>query len=417
MRAVVAERQSSDNERMQTAGQPTPRDLQARLQTTFSAFSNISNQLTESYLDLEKRVDELQQELVYADKALTQELSAKQVLSERVELIVNIMPVAVILLDGRGVIVQANAIAESLFERPLLGERWITIINECFAPNPTDGHEIALKNGKLVSLATQSMKHEPGQIIALNDQTETRSLQNKLNHHRKLSEMGRMTASLAHQIRTPLSTAILYADHLASESLTEERRLRYADKLKSRLMQLEQQVRDMLIFSKGGVVLNAILPVFQLVSVFQAQVEDYVKSGRASVAFDDDIPAGSVRCNPELLSSVFSNLIDNAIEACEGEGIAPHIHVSTTESKGGLITFLISDNGPGIPEHAIHQIQEPFFTTKSTGTGLGLAVVKAVVESHGGQFSMSSNSITGGALACLALPQIQGGMDSEEAKQ
>ena len=416
MRAVVAERQSSDNELVQKAGQPTPRDLQARLQTTFSAFSNISSQLTESYLDLEKRVDELQQELVYADKALVQELSAKQVLSERVELIVNIMPIAVILLDGRGVIVQANSIAESLFARPLLGERWITIINECFAPNPTDGHEIALKNGKLVSLATQSMKHEPGQIIALNDQTETRSLQNKLNHHRKLSEMGRMTASLAHQIRTPLSTAILYADHLASENLTEDRRLRYADKLKSRLMQLEQQVRDMLIYSKGGVVLNAVLPVFQLVSVFQAQVEDYIRSGRASIAFDHDIPAGSVRCNPELLSSVFSNLIDNAIEACEGVGIKPMIQVSTTLGKGGLVAFLIADNGPGIPEHTISQVQEPFFTTKSTGTGLGLAVVKAVVESHGGQFAISSNSVSGGALASLALPQIQGGMDSEEAK-
>ncbi|NIQ08829.1 MAG: PAS domain-containing sensor histidine kinase, partial [Gammaproteobacteria bacterium] len=63
----------------------------------------------------------------------------------------------------------------------------------------------------------------------LNDLTETRRLQNKLNHHHKLSEMGRMTASLAHQIRTPLSTAILYADHLGSANLSEERRLRYAN--------------------------------------------------------------------------------------------------------------------------------------------------------------------------------------------
>ena len=406
MRAVVAEPQNSEQERHRSSGRPVRRDLQARLQSTFSAFSDISSQLTRSYLDLEKRVDELQKELLHADNALVQELYAKEALSERVQLIVNTMPVAVILLDGRGVIMQANTIAESLFDRSLPGERWITIIDECFAPNPTDGHEIVLKNGKLVSLATQSMRHEPGQIIVLNDQTETRRLQTKLNHHRKLSEMGKMTASLAHQIRTPLSTAILYADHLASESLTEERRLRYADKLKSRLLQLEQQVRDMLIFSKGGVVLDSVLPIFQLMSVFQARVDDYRQAGRANIDFVQDIPAGSVRCNPDLLTSVFSNLMDNAIEACEGVGGSVQIRVSVSSQKGGLVNFYIEDNGPGLPEEDAEQVTEPFFTTKSTGTGLGLAVVKAVIESHGGHFSICNGS-AGGAKACMALPLIQ----------
>ncbi|NIQ08828.1 MAG: hypothetical protein GWO23_03755, partial [Gammaproteobacteria bacterium] len=111
MRAVVAERQDSDSKRGAGSNQSTRRDLQARLRTTFSAFSDISSQLTESYLDLEKRVDELQTELAQVDNALVEELYAKEALSERVKLIVNTMPVAVILLDGRGVIVQANSIA------------------------------------------------------------------------------------------------------------------------------------------------------------------------------------------------------------------------------------------------------------------------------------------------------------------
>ena len=405
MRAVLAEPKSNE-QRKPSSERPARRDLQSRLQSTFSAFSDISSQLTRSYLDLEKRVDELQKELVHADYALVQEHYAKEALSERVQLIVNTMPVAVILLDGRGVIMQANTIAEALFERSLPGERWITVINECFAPNPTDGHEIALKNGRLVSLATQSMTHEPGQIIVLNDQTETRRLQTKLNHHRKLSEMGKMTASLAHQIRTPLSTAILYADHLASETLTDERRLRYADKLKSRLLQLEQQVRDMLIFSKGGVVLESVLPIFQLVSVFQSRVEDYCQAGRAQIEFVQDIPSGSVRCNPDLLTSVFSNLIDNAIEACEGVGVRVKIRVNVSPQQGGLVNFMIEDNGPGVSEDIAGQVTEPFFTNKSTGTGLGLAVVKTVIESHGGYFSIC-NGTEGGAKACMSLPLIQ----------
>ena len=411
---------SRDEPETQTheSGTEPKSDLQRRLQKTFSKFNEISGQLTHSYSELEQQVNELRQELAAADIARVRELSAKETLAERLQQIVNTMPVAVVLLDGRGRIIQANQIAESLLGRPLAGLLWLTIIRDCFSPDQVDGHEIPLRNGKLVSLATQSMTHEPGQIIVLTDQTETRRLQNTLNHNRKLSEMGKMTASLAHQIRTPLSTAILYADHLASENLSEERRLRYANKLKARLLQLDSQVRDMLIFSRGGVVLNSVLPVFQLVSVFQAQVEEQGKIGRAQIEFDDDIPAGCVRCNPELLSSVFSNLIDNAIEACEGEGILPKIQISVRLGKGGLVTFLIRDNGPGIPGHTVNQVQEPFFTTKSTGTGLGLAVVKAVVEAHGGQFTINSNSLTEGAVACMALPQIQGGRtDSEEIQQ
>ena len=394
------------------------RDLQKRLQTAFSAFSTISNQLTSSYLELEQRVDELQSELAETDLARVREHTARAVLAEKLNAVINAMPIAVIILDGKGVVANANVSADALFEARIYGERWIDIIQRHFSPQPADGHEVFLKNGKLVSIATQSLSGEPGQVIVLNDQTETRRLQYKLNHHRKLSEMGKMTASLAHQIRTPLSTAILYADHLATENLPEDRRRRYADKLKSRLMQLEQQVRDMLIFSKGGIVLDSVLPVFQLVSVFQGQVDEISRNGRARIEFGQDIPAGSVRCNSDLLSSVFNNLIDNAVEACEGEGITPSITVTVAESKGGLVLFRISDNGPGIATGVLDQVEEPFFTTKSTGTGLGLAVVKAVVESHGGQFSINNNSRATGTVASLALPLVQGERtDSLEAKQ
>lgn len=414
MRASIAESKRSDNDLALMPVQSSQRDLQARLQTTFSAFNDISHRLTSSYLELEQRVDELQFELAEVDSARIKGICEREALSERVQLIVNMMPVAVILLDGRGVVMQANTIAETLFERRLPGLPWIKVINECLSPKPADGHEIALKNGKLVSLATQSMTHEPGQIIVLNDQTETRRLQNKLNHHRKLCEMGRMTASLAHQIRTPLSTAILYADHLGAEQLSEERRMRYSRKLKERLMQLEQQVRDMLIFSQGGLVLDSLLPVFQLVSVLQSRVEDYRQTSNAVIEFDQDIPSGSVRCNPDLLSSVFANVIDNAIEACDVANIVPYIQVNTSLCSGGLIEFHISDNGPGLPSGQCDRVVEPFYTTKSTGTGLGLSVVKAVIEAHGGYFTIA-NSYDVGAVACLALPLEQGNrIDSEE---
>ncbi|MAR92438.1 MAG: PAS domain-containing sensor histidine kinase [Pseudomonadales bacterium] len=393
MRAVVT-KQDRDH---------TQGDLQSRLQKTFAAFNSISSQLTRSYLELEQRVDDLQQELAVADSERMRELGEKEALAERVRLIVNTMPVAVILLDGRGTIVQANAIAEALFEQSLVGARWIQVIQECFAPSPADGHEIALRNGKLVSLATQSMTHEPGQIIVLNDQTQTRRLQQKLNHHRKLSEMGRMTASLAHQIRTPLSTAILYADHLCSDRLPTHQRQRFAEKLRGQLLQLDQQVRDMLIFSRGGVVLDSVLPVSRLVELLQSMLQDYTRRFSLVVEVVSDVEAGAVRCNQELLLSVFSNLVENAVQACQGAGMAPRLELHCQIIVGGLLQLKLVDNGPGLNPQQLQQVMEPFFTTKSTGTGLGLPVVKAVVESHGGQFTLN-NGQRRGVEACIVLP-------------
>ncbi|WP_461422454.1 sensor histidine kinase [Ketobacter sp.] len=390
-------------------------DLQDSLQSAFTTFNRISNQLTTSYHELEQRVGELQSALAETDRERISQHSARELLADRLDVIVSAIPVGFILLDGRGVVVKANSLARTLLSDDILHTKWIDVINQCFSRQPPDGHELLLKSGRLVSVVTQSLNSEPGQIIVIADQTETRVLQNKLNHSRKLSDMGRMTASLAHQIRTPLSTAILYADHLASPQLEEARRLKYANKLKQRLQHLEQQVRDMLIFSKSGVVLKDNLSLGQIMSVIQAQAEDVKIQRQCQIDFADSIPAGSVRCNVELLTSAFSNLFENASEACRDAGIQAHILLRLKKPENGLIEFLVSDNGPGLSAEA-EQVTEPFFTTKATGTGLGLSIVRAVVEAHGGTFDIS-NRPEGGACAQINLPVEQCNNASQGAFQ
>src|SRR5690606_18469512 len=87
--------------------------------------------------------------------------------------------------------------------------------------------------------------------VLLTDLTETRRLQDQLARHERLSALGRMVASLAHQIRTPLSAALLYASHLSEQELPFEQQQRFAGRLKERLHELEHQVRDMLVFARG----------------------------------------------------------------------------------------------------------------------------------------------------------------------
>src|SRR5690606_34713 len=166
-------------------------------------------------------------------------------------------PGGVVVLDGRGVVREANPAARELLGEPLEGQLWRELIRERFAPRDDDYHEVSLRSGRRVSLATRSLQGEPGQIILLTDLTETRRLQAQLARNERLSALGRMVASLAHQIRTPLSTALLYASHLNQPELTATHRQRFSQRLKDRLQAIELQVRDMLLFAKGDLPLNS----------------------------------------------------------------------------------------------------------------------------------------------------------------
>ena len=105
-----------------------------------------------------------------------------------------------------------------------------------------------------MKLSITPLENEPGQLIVITDLTETRQLQARVSHMQRLSSLGKMVASLAHQIRTPLSAAMLYASNLTRKGLGQEAQTQFANKLTDRLKELESQVNDMLLFAKQTVV-------------------------------------------------------------------------------------------------------------------------------------------------------------------
>jgi two-component system sensor histidine kinase FlrB len=221
------------------------------LEQAFALFSQMSTQLTDSYGLLEARVTELKGELAVVSAQRMQELAEKERLANRLQNLLDLLPGGVIVIDGTGMVREANPAALDLLGEPLIGMLWRHVIARCFAPREDDGHEISLKDGRRLSIATRSLDAEPGQLVLLNDLTETRHLQSQLARHERLSSLGRMVASLAHQIRTPLSAAMIYASHLAEQALSVETQQRFAGRLKERLHELEHQVRDMLVFARG----------------------------------------------------------------------------------------------------------------------------------------------------------------------
>ncbi len=364
-------------------------------------FNRMSRQITDSYRTLESRVNQLSGELSQESMQRQQELEEKEQLADRLSTLLNALPAGVVVLDSQGVVTQSNPAAISLLGEPLEGEHWVDVIHRCFAPRRDDGHEVSLKDGRRVSIEIRTMENQPGQLILLTDLTETRQLQSQLARAQRLSAMGKMVASLAHQIRTPLSAAILYGGHLSQEDLDEEMRQRCASRLMSRLRHLEQQVRDMLIFARGETRLAEELPVSRLVSSLESALEGLKLAPGAEVTVRNELDdEGLLMCNRDALVGACTNLVNNSLEAG-----ASQVLMQVVSEHGDLVIRVV-DNGPGFTESEAQRLMEAFYTTKSHGTGLGLAVVQAVVKAHQGQFTMESPE-RGGAVATLRLPQLQ----------
>lgn len=369
------------------------------LEQAFALFDQVSSQLNQSYNLLEARVTELKGELAVVSAQRMAELAEKERLANRLQNLLDLLPGGVIVIDGQGRVREANPAACDLLGEPLVGELWRQVIARSFAPREDDGHEVSLRDGRRLSIATRSLDAEPGQLVLLNDLTETRHLQGELARHERLSSLGRMVASLAHQIRTPLSAALLYASHLAEQSLPLETQQRFAGSLKERLHELEHQVRDMLVFARGELPLTDRVTPKALFQALQQAAQAHVQ-GHA-VRWQCDSHLGELLCNRDTLVGALLNLIENALQA-SSEPVRLKVHLYR---RGQLLRLCVSDAGAGIDSALLARLGEPFLTTKATGTGLGLAVVKAVARAHQGTLQLRSR-LGRGTCALVTLPLI-----------
>lgn len=367
------------------------------LEQAFSLFNQMSSQLTDSYSLLEARVTELKGELAVVSAQRMQELAEKERLANRLQNLLDLLPGGVIVIDAHGRVREANPAACELLGLPLEGELWRHVIARCFAPREDDGHEVSLKDGRRLSISTRSLDAEPGQLVLLNDLTETRHLQDQLARHERLSSLGRMVASLAHQIRTPLSAALLYASHLTEQQLPMETQQRFAGRLKERLHELEHQVRDMLVFARGELPLTDRVTPKALLQSLQAAALTHVQE--LPIRWQCDSHVGEVLCNRDTLVGAVLNLIENAIQASGGD-VRLKVHLY---ARDNTLRLCVSDSGTGIEPAVLARLGEPFFTTKTTGTGLGLTVVKAVARAHQGELQLRSR-LGRGTCATVCLP-------------
>lgn len=371
------------------------------------ALGQMSRQLSESFQLLEARMNSLQGELEWVSAQRLQELAEKERLASRLQNLLDVLPAGIVVLDGAGRVRDGNPVAVALLGEPLVGELWRTVIARAFAPRHDDGHEVSLRDGRRLSIAIRSLDGEPGQLVLLNDLTETRHLQGELARHERLSALGRTMASLAHQIRTPLTAALLYASHLEEGGLAAEQQQRFAGRLKERLHELENQVRDMLVFARGELPLADRLVPQALFTALREAAAPHL--GNCPVRWQLDAGSGLLACNRDMLVGAVLNLIHNALQAMAGNVRPARLKVHLYRRDAEL-RLAISDTGPGIPPAVRQRLGEPFLSTKTTGTGLGLPVALAMAKAHGGRLTVRSQ-LGRGTLVTFILPLLA----SEEA--
>lgn len=357
----------------------------AELQDAFQSFTSASGQLVQFYQALERRVERLSEQLEATRGEQAAQLAERERLTLRLENLLRTLPAGVVVLDGEGRVKECNPMADDLLGEALKGKVWRDVVGRAFAPRWDDGHDITLKTGRCVNIATQALAGEPGQILLIKDVTETRQLYQQLSHHQRLSDLGGMAASLAHQIRTPLASAVLYASQLSRGADDSEVRRRFSEKLISSLRHLESLVGDMLLYARGGSFDTVDVCLRDLLEELSRQLDDQVRAEGFELSVGGEAIDMFVHANRPALVSAMHNLATNAVQAC-GRGGALQIAAQRDGEDAVVISF--TDNGPGIPEEVREKVFQPFFTTRARGTGLGLPVVRTVVEAHGGTITL-----------------------------
>ncbi len=373
------------------------------LESAFDNFNRVSEDLTSAYDQLENRVDSLQKELAETKNEKFHQLVEKEKLADRLSILLRTLPVGIVVLDDYGTIIENNEIANNLIGTNLIGESWNKIAKKYLAAGYSGNSEVCLKNGNRISLKIESQKRSEGKVIIINDVTEEYSYHESINRKERLESLGNMVASLAHQVRTPLSAAFLYVSSLEKRIGKQELSFQLIENVKHCLHSLEETVNDMLSYAKGEWQLSDVISIEELVSSIHNDIErefgNYLIDINESISVDDP----KVSINYIAFWGALKNVIHNAIQASEYDAKV----LIEIKTEGKEVVFSVHDKGKGISDELKQKIFEPFFTTKAGGTGLGLAVVKSIVEAHRGTVE-ARDEVPQGLCVDIRIPKYLG---------
>lgn len=219
----------------------------------------------------------------------------------------------------------------------------------------------------------------------------------------KLAMVGELAAGMAHEIRNPLTSIRGFLQLLQRKYGRQGPEQEYFQIMLEELDRINLIIKEFLSLARPSQPQLKITDINELISEAMLLAEQEALMNEVMLEFikSDNLPL--VFLDPAQIKQVILNLISNAIQATGPKG---YVQVkSFYDSEENMLVVSVQDNGPGIPPDKLLLIFEPFYTTKESGTGLGLTLSLRIVESHGGKIKVSSKVGEGSCFSiCLPLP-------------
>jgi len=330
-------------------------------------------------------------------------------LRERTEFLENILQGTldgVVVVDAQNRIRTWNEGARSIFgytAEEAIGQSYDLLLapekrGRSDAARPEEGsrrrHETGMrkKSGDpvLVELSATPLKDKNGRSIGrscvIRDVTDVKAMQQELVRTQSLAVVGELAATVAHEIKNPLA-GISGAIQILAEGMPKgDSRREIVGEILDQVWRLDRTVRDLLNFSRPILPSRQDLEVAESISSVWKMLAP--QSGAKAIRFSlEGDRTARLSADPHLLRQVWTNLFQNAIEAMPKGG-----DLTSRITEGAVVRVEVRDSGTGIEPSSVEKIWRPFFTTKTRGTGLGLPIVKKIIEAHGGKIWCETES-------------------------
>lgn len=239
-----------------------------------------------------------------------------------------------------------------------------------------------------------------GYVILFHDQTEVRRLQQEVSRSRRLASLGSLAAGVAHEIRNPLSSLKGFATYFRERYRDNPADKETAEVMIAEVDRLNRVIGQLLEFARP--VTMTLVPMSLQVVIRHALKMVERQAREKGIGIETELPPeiGEIPLDADRFSQVLMNLFLNAFAAMEGGGT---LRVSLARQDDRTIRISVSDTGTGIPKEDLSRVFDPYFTTKPSGTGLGLPIVQKIVEAHGGEVTLTSEPGQG-TTATVLLP-------------
>lgn len=322
---------------------------------------------------------------------------------EKLQSIIGCMADAVVFADPTGRVRMHNPAAARLWrDRPGAGqdlrvchseETWRALLRQLEDPRDLEDHPVLAIDGRRYE-ATYARVNAPdgslrGVVMVARDVTERQKAQEWRMRKERMAVVGKLAASLAHEINNPLGAIALFTQHALKRVPEGDPLAEHLGTVLTNANQASKIVRDLLTYARQRPPERRRFPVEQLVSDVVRTIACEAEQAGVSVSVDaaDRVPEEIVG-DPDQLRQVLVNLGLNAVDAMRGSGGV--LAIRTSADPAGGVSFEVTDEGPGIaPEHH-EKVFSAFYTTKAEGTGLGLAVARDLARAHGGTVELES---------------------------